>query len=309
MNLNLFVALNAILNARTLTEAAASAHVTQSAMSASLRKLREHFDNPIILYARGGSTLTPLGEALRPKVAEMIELGRDMLAIRETFDPLSSRATFRLATNDSVEIILLPRLLEIITQAAPHVKIVSANMTYSGPDRTLEDAADVIFVREGLENPKLQRQVVYSDTFVVIARSDHPDLPAFIGLDQFRSLPHAAIQRVETAANAERNKAFAALYDGVDIAVTTRSFAALAQVVAGTRLIGVIPGRVATVFARSMPLRILDFPVPLPDVNVLAQWQAYKTSEAAMIWLLETIQAASRHLGVAPVPAALSSQG
>ncbi len=304
MNLNLLVALHAILHSRTLTDAAAASFITQSAMSTSLKKLREHFDNPLITYSRVGSTLTPLGEALRPKVAQMVELGGDILNLKEEFDPVTSRATFRLATNDSVELILLPQLLGIITEAAPHVKIISANMTYSGPDRASEDAADVIFIREGFENPKMRNEVIYSDSFVVIAHMDHPDLSTAISLDQFRSLQHAAIQRVDTTAEVERNRAFAAMYDGVDVAVTTRSFAALAQVVANTRLIGVVPRRVAGIFASSMPIRILDFPAVLPQVRVLAQWQAYKSNEAAMLWLLGMIHEVTSKLYNEPHPAA-----
>lgn len=72
-------------------------------MSTSLRKLRDRFDDPIVSYSRGRTELTPLEEALRPKVAEMLQLGRDMLMLREQFDPATSSAIFRLATIDSLE--------------------------------------------------------------------------------------------------------------------------------------------------------------------------------------------------------------
>ena len=296
INLNLFVALQAILNSDTLTEAAKSVHVTQSAMSTSLRKLREHFDNPIISYTRGRTELTPLGHALRPRVAEMLQLSLDMLKLREDFDPLTSRATFRLSTIDSVEIIVIPELLRIVTEAAPHVRITSSPVNYLNSTGALETDVDVAFVREGFHNPNLETEVLYADRFVVIVWSGHPGVGDTLTLEQYRSMPQASIQNVVTDAHQIRNRPYALAFDGIEVAVTTRSFAGLVHVVVGTKLIGVIPRRLALVFAQSMPIRILEVPTELPHVRLLAQWHGYKTSDPAMTWLLGMIRQATKHL-------------
>ncbi len=296
MNLNLFTALQAILSCRTLTEAARSVHLTQSAMSTSLRKLRDHFDDPIISYSRGHTELTPLGEALRPKVAEMLQLGRDMLMLREQFDPATSSAVFRLATIDSLEIVLLPHLLRLVTAAAPHVTIVSAPTTYSTPENIFKTGADVVFVRDGLQNAKLDSEVIYSDEFVCIVGIDHPLVDGAMSIEHYRSTPHAALQRVDGARSSGRDSGFGAIYDGIEVAVTTRSFAALAHVVANTGLIGVIPRRLAVIFANAMPVKVLDLPVRSRRVKVLAQWQGYRTDEPGMRWLLGMIREAARQL-------------
>ncbi len=296
MNLNLLTALQAILNARTLTEAAASVNLTQSAMSTSLRKLREHFDNPIIGYSRGRSELTSLGEALRPKVAEMLRLAQDMLMLREDFDPSTSCATFRLATIDSLEIVLLPQLLRLVTAAAPHVKVISAPTTYSTPENTFKTGADVTFVRDGLQDSRLETEAVYSDSFVCIVGIDHPLVGDAMSIERYRSVPHAAMQRVDAGPSPARDAGFETIYEGVEIAVATRSYAALAHVVAATELIGVIPRRLALIFAQAMPVKVLDLPVRARTVRVLAQWQGYKTNEPAMRRLLKMIREAARQL-------------
>ncbi len=113
-------------------------------MSTSLRKLCDHFDDPIISYSRDRTELTPLEEALRPEVAEMLQLGWDMLMLQEQFDPATSSAIFRLATIDSLDIVLLPHLLRLVTAAAPHVTIVSAPTPYSTPENIFKTGADVV---------------------------------------------------------------------------------------------------------------------------------------------------------------------
>lgn len=290
ISLNLFVALEAIINSKTLTEAANSLHVTQSAMSTSLRKLREHFDNPLVSYSRARTEYTPLAEALRPRVAEMIQMGRDMLRLREEFNPVTSRAIFRLAATDAVEIVLLPHLLHKITKAAPHVSVISTSVDYSKPGQPVQDDFDVTFVVEGMHRPELQREIIFSDVLVGIVRTGHTVLKHPLDVEHYRLLPQASVGYNSFDALEVPRKGFQAAFDGVETAVTTSSFAAVAYLVARTNLVAVIPRRVARIFASSMPIHIFELPFTLPEVRIMAQWRAYKATDPAMSWLLTAIR-------------------
>jgi DNA-binding transcriptional LysR family regulator len=293
VNLNLFAALDAILNSPTLTEAAKSMHLTQSAMSTSLRKLREHFEDPLISYTRARTQLTPLGEMLRPRVSDIVRRSWDVLKLRENFDPATSRATFRLTTIDSVEIVLLPHLLRMVTESAPHVRIVSSPIDFSIAEPSLHTDVDIAFIQEGLHDPELKSEVMYSDSLIGVAWKKHTDVREVISLKQYRSLPHATIQGVFGKVYKERRKGTDVALEGVEIAVTTRSFAALAHVIVGTKLIAILPHRVAHIFAKSMPIRLFRLPFSLPETRLLAQWQDYKTSDPAVNWLLGMTRNAS----------------
>ena len=112
IDLNLLVALDALTRERSVTKAAERAGVTQSAMSHTLRRLRELFDDPLLVRGRGGMVLTPRAEALTvPLRSGLVSLART-LAEPEAFDPAHASRTFRIVSPDLFDALVLPTLLQ-----------------------------------------------------------------------------------------------------------------------------------------------------------------------------------------------------
>ena len=126
IDLNLLVALDALTRERSVTKAAERAGVTQSAMSHTLRRLRDLFDDPLLVRGRGGMVLTPRAEALAvPLRSGLVSLART-LAEPQPFAPEHATRTFRIVSPDLFDALVLPTLFQrvYVTPAAIDLAVV-----------------------------------------------------------------------------------------------------------------------------------------------------------------------------------------
>lgn len=123
LDLNLLLALEALLSLRSVTAAAARQHVTQPSMSGSLARLREHFSDPLLVPVGRKLVLTPLGELLLEPVREALEKIESALALRPQFDPSTGRRHFQICASEATVLTLLVDVIRRAEQLAPGVTL------------------------------------------------------------------------------------------------------------------------------------------------------------------------------------------
>ena len=186
IDLNLLVALDALACERSVTKAAERAGVTQSAMSHTLRRLRELFDDPLLVRGRGGMVLTPRAEALTvPLRSGLVSLART-LAAPEPFAPEHASRTFRIVSPDLFDTLVLPTLLRRLTQEAPAVDLAVVPAPRRLADSLETGDVDLAIHPVLLDphpfdigtrvDPELQSRTLFRDSFQCFLRNDHPAL-------------------------------------------------------------------------------------------------------------------------------------
>src|SRR5450432_3894176 len=115
-NLNLLVALDALLGERSVSAAAKLTRVTPSAMSHSLAELRDLLDDPLLVRSGRGMVLTPRAEALVGPLHTMLLDVQRLVRGRAMFEPATAERRFVIAAPDFLATMLLPRLLEVATR-------------------------------------------------------------------------------------------------------------------------------------------------------------------------------------------------
>lgn len=121
-NLNLLPILRAVLRHRNLTRAAEALNITQSAVSNSLRQLRAHFGDELLLREGRRLRLTEKAKQLiEPLDAALGAVGQVMAA--PSFDPATSTRRFRVATADYVTAITAPEMAALMSREAPGVAV------------------------------------------------------------------------------------------------------------------------------------------------------------------------------------------
>ena len=120
-DLNLLVAFEVLLEERNVTRAARRLHVTQSAMSASLRRLREAFGDPILAQHGKAMMPTPYALALAPEIAAALAALRRLTRPNLGFDPATASRVFRIAASDYITTVLLAPLLARLEREAPRI--------------------------------------------------------------------------------------------------------------------------------------------------------------------------------------------
>src|SRR5687767_13654857 len=124
VNLNLLVALEALLETRSVTGAARRIGLSQPATSHALSQLRALYDDPLLVRGRGGLLPTPLAEALAPAVFATLREIRALLSARVAFDPARDVRRFRIAASDAIASLSLDGIVRAFASAAPRCDLV-----------------------------------------------------------------------------------------------------------------------------------------------------------------------------------------
>src|SRR5579859_5304064 len=123
VNLNLLVALHALMTQRNVTRAAEAVGLTQSAMSGELRRLRALFGDQLLVRVGRDYQLTPLAEELVEPVSDIMSAVEHTLSRRLTFNPAADERSFSVAMSDYAMVVLLQPVLQRLVREAPRITL------------------------------------------------------------------------------------------------------------------------------------------------------------------------------------------
>jgi DNA-binding transcriptional LysR family regulator len=288
LDLNLLHVFDTIYREGSLTRAARALHLTQPAVSHSLSRLREHFDDP--LFSRQGNQMvpTPLArrflESMRPGLTQIQSAVNQFHA----FDPASQRKTYSLALRDILESTFLPKLMGRL-ESYPELEIVSQRV----PRRDMETqlaagkldfAVDVLLPVSNQTGHELLRH----DRLVVLARKGHPLTGGGLTLDKYLEAKHVLVSSRSEGPGIED---FELSRFGVqrNIRLRCQHYYAACRVAEGTDLLLTMPENYARIIAERADIDILTTPVDLPGIDVHLYWHKAYEREPALIWFREQL--------------------
>jgi DNA-binding transcriptional LysR family regulator len=288
LDLNLLVALDALLGEANVTRAAARIGLSQSAMSHKLRRLRDQFDDPLLVATRGGMALTPYAEQLVGPLRHALRQLHGVWTGPRPFEPATSDREFVIVSSDFAEFEILPRVFGYTTQHAPHVRC-RMRTAWPGLLSALE-AGTVDLVMGPSMPPQLglvQRRVA-EDELRVIVRRDHPAVGETMDLDTYLCLPHLLTQPEKLPGAASPViAAAAAIGKQLRVAMTIPHLIGGPFIVAKSDLVLTTSRALAEAAAKILPLRVLDPPLPLPCYGVFMTWHERFTRDPGHQWLRE----------------------
>lgn len=284
INLNALLTLDSILATRSVGLAAQQLGLTKSAVSHTLRYLRDVIGDPLLVRTGNAMKPTPRGEALMaPLRRGLLELESAMRRPVE-FDPVTSERRIRLAARDAMAASPLPQLLSQLDAQAPRMSFELAPLESTAIHAELEAGAlDLALLPGEVERAGLQSQRLFCTRFVVVAWAEHPDLGATLGLDQYCALPHALVT-TGTGGKGLVDVHLERLGRARRVAVRFPYFLAAPWVLVGTRLLMTCPRVAAESFAGDFPLRLLEPPLPLPEGSISMVWHERFELDPALAW-------------------------
>lgn len=291
VNLNLLVALDALLDAGSVTAAAERVGVTQSAMSHALRQLRELLGDPLLVRGAGGLVPTPRAEALRVPIRRALLDLQHALRDPPSFDPATAQRRFMLGAGDYIANVVLPALLERSLDT-PGIDLDVVPFGVPDVPRLGTGEIDLALAPLVPQAPGLRRAPVFTDGFVCLVRRGHPRVRRRLTLRQLVDLPHVLISPTGSGPSFV-DDLLAAQGLRRRIALRIRYFLAAPMVVAGSDLVLTAPRRLGEVFARHFDLELHDPPMDLPSFTVEALWHERFDADPAHVWLRERVRAAA----------------
>src|SRR5882757_8972918 len=192
LDLNLLVALDALLLEANVSRAAVRIGLSQPAASHALQRLREVLGDPLLVRVGSRMELTPRAQGLRGPLAQVLDQVRGLF-IPDDFDAASSERQFRLMMPDLAVELLMPPLMERIMQAAPNVRIDV--VPWRGPAIFTAEFARTIdlVISIGDAFKGFHRQLLYTDSDALAVRRGHPGAAKLKKRDGFLNARHVAV--------------------------------------------------------------------------------------------------------------------
>ncbi|MBK0870268.1 MAG: LysR family transcriptional regulator [Saccharopolyspora sp.] len=295
VDLNLLLALDALLTERHVTRAAERNMVGQAAMSASLARLRKHFGDVLLVKERNRLVLTPLAESLVAPAREAIAAAEATMAVSEPFDPTTDHRTFRVIASDYAIFVLLKSLLAEFAAHTPRIHLNLLPIPDDYLDQLRRGQVDLLIAPTAFTGPNFPfpHEVLFEDGFVLAADRDNPDIGRSVSPEEFARLPSVAFGGGPLRSLIEVQLDELGVQRNVEI--FTQSWVINPFLLKGTRLVSIVHERLARPIANRMGLRLLPPPAPLRPIIEAMYWHSRNTNDSAHRWLRTQIaDAASR---------------
>ena len=283
LDLNLLVALDALLSERSVTAAARRLNLSTSAMSRQLSRLREAMHDPVLVPAGRIMVPTPRAEAIAGQVRALNAEVHAVLQPAAAVDIRTLKRVFTIRANEAFVIIHGARLMAAVTGAAPDVKLRFAPK----PDK------DIRALREGTvdldigvipgDGAELRAQTLYHDTFVGVARKDHPLLADEITSQRFIVYGHVATSR-RGHFTGPVDAGLAELGLSRDVQMVVPTFPALLAIVAASDLIGQVPQSFCDAGSNAATVTF-PLPVATSQITVSQIWHPRMDADSGHRWL------------------------
>ena len=287
-DLRLLRVFDALMMDRNVTLAAARLHLSQSAVSQALAKLRAALGDP--LFVRTGHVMAPTAKALAMSVPirQALETLSATLDTSLVFDPLQSRRSFRIATTDYSLMVLLPKLAKLVAAHARNVELIFSSVNLSrGAESIREGSIDLLiayFVVTKMPSNFRTRQL-FRDSFVVLARKGHPKFRSGMTLAAFTEADHIVVAPRDTWLPGPMDIALSKIRLKRKIRILVPNYMLVPYVVAGTDLIATVPMRTLAHIKAKIPVETFPVPIDVASVRVEMAWDERHHHDPAHKWL------------------------
>lgn len=292
LDLNLLVALDALLRERSVSRAAERIHLSQSAMSNALARLRDYFDDELLVPIGRKFELTPRAEMLAGAVRDVLLRVDTTIAAQPEFIPAESNRTFSLLVSEYTTTVLIPTLLALVWKESQGIRFRLLPQTEE-PERMLSSGdADILVMPSAFLASAHPSEPLYEDDFVCVVWQGNPNIGETLSVDDYIAAPHVA---VEIGADRVSFEGWFMKRFGIErrLAVTTSSLTAPCQLVVGTDCIATTHARIARQAARTLPIRLLPSPIEIPRLVQAMQWHKYRTQDPGLVWLRQRLRLAA----------------
>lgn len=294
LNFQHLVYLEALVLERHVTRAAERVGIGQPAMSTTLSKLRQMFKDPLLVKTSTGMEPTAKAIDLARRAREMIDLLEGRGQSEAAFDPMSAEGRFRIMASDGIARLLLPPLMQRAEAEAPQMRFT----VHPGDIRRLAEYLRdgdfdlaIAFVRK--PPSELHQTMLYRQRLVCIARQDHPAIAGRLSLKQFVAQSHAvwgAPPVPYPTMELMVDEVLGELGQSRRVRLHVSSVMMLADVVANSNLLAVVPEKLALVSSRTLPIQLLSLPFKLPRVDISMLWHERLHHDPAHKWLRSVLR-------------------
>ncbi|MGG1947380.1 LysR family transcriptional regulator [Trinickia sp. NRRL B-1857] len=300
-DLNLLIALDALLAAGSVAGAARRLGLSPSAMSRTLIRLRAATGDPLLVRAGRRMVLTPHAEAIRARTRDALDDVRAVLSsAREQVDLATLQRTFTIRANDGFVEAFASLLIAEASAAAPNVLLRFAPKPEKTATHLRDGSADLEIGVLGQMGPEVRLQALFRDRFVGVVRSGHPlQTDARISAARYAAFGHVVAARHGNP-NGPVDEALAAQGLARKIAAVVPSFAAALAVARTSDLVALVPASCLAQARESGEgsardgVHVFDLPIATDSITVSQMWHPRLERDPGHRWLRQLVLSVCR---------------
>ncbi len=294
LDLNLLRVFGAILDTRSVTVAATTLGLTQSAVSNQLARLREAFDDPLFVRTSEGMVPTPRALAIADPIRKSLVAIRFCLEEQLGFDPAASDRTFRIYMSDVGQMVFLPKLIERLARIAPRVNIETVQVPAGRMRDIALESGEVDLAMGYFEDfdGAFRQQMLFEERYVGMVRRGHPTIANKLEMQSFLDTPQLVYQPRGGGHGAQEqavDQAFASAGVTRRVAVRAAHAMGVTYILATTDLLVVVPSRLAAACRELADIAILSLPVDIPRFQVKQHWHERFHQDPGNAWLRSVV--------------------
>jgi DNA-binding transcriptional LysR family regulator len=291
MNINrsdfpLLVSLDILLEERNVTKAAKRLNVSQPALSTQLSKLRDIFDDRLLVPSDNGRGMVPTERGLEVQERLRISLDglKDALQHQNYFDPKTSKRKFVIAANDSVFTILgLTVMAEVLKQNNPNLQmsVIPPYEQYLN-ERMAQGEIDLYIGDMNKMPDSLKMRYLMKDRFLMAQRKEHPRGISKPLLADYCKLSHVVVsQKGDFVTSIDH--ILASLTCQRNVVVSVSSYNQVVLVLSNSDCVATLPSQLLNRYESS--LELIDVPFDIPTFELAMAWHPRVHEDASNVWL------------------------
>lgn len=287
-DLNLLTILDALLRNRSVTQAGVELGLTQSATSHALLRLREQFDDKLLVPSGRSMVLSHRAEALAGPVSELLQMAERILDA-DTFDAGTAIRRFKVGMGDYVAFVMLSDIVERIQVDAPNVTLQA---TWAGRDiasKLLLGDLDLAIVPEFAASEPIHSKRLFSDEFVVIAAKRRRDIGDSIDSEAFQQQRYASFRNDASGSTSFADLQLAKNQISPKNTLFVPNFLLLPFVVASTECVALVHRRTAERMSALLPIKLIRPLFELEPLRVNAYWSHKAQNNPGHRWFREQL--------------------
>ncbi len=307
IDLNLLVYLDVLLREKSVTRAASYLGITQPAMSNGLRRLRELFDDPLLVRTSEGMTATERAAELQPKVREILAQVERTVQKTHSFDARDSQRVFRIMASDYAESTLMPRVLRQIRQLAPNVTLdvlTPSDVSFLDVE---QGRVDMAINRFDTIPQSFHQKTLWLDHFACLMSAENPILQEPFTLDTYLQANHIWVSKTGVGVGVGVNPKDVQRLGWVDetlsrlgrkrrISVFTRHYQVATLLAEQHDVMATLPCRAAWLQSENPRLVVKAPPFPIPPIDLKMAWSPLLQHNPDHQWLRRLIGSVAEEL-------------
>ncbi|WP_028603871.1 LysR family transcriptional regulator [Ottowia thiooxydans] len=295
LDLNLLVTLETLLAEQNVTRAAERLHLSQPAVSTQLGRLRELFDDPLLIPIQRGMTPTAKALELLGPLRQALDQVRATLAEHRHFNPEKADLTVVIACTDYLQTAVVRPLAVALRKQAPGLRIALRHLEPSALETQMAGGEVDLALMTPEHGPgSLRSRHLFDERYVLIGRRGHPGLRGSLSVERFAQLDHVIVSLRGGDFTTPVDEGLAALGYRRKVALSAASFLVVPEIVAHSDFVALVPERL--VRDHRDALMIVECPFPVQGFSVSMLWHERNHSHSGQRWVREIVMELAREL-------------